>query len=297
MSAAAPAIHAAERANRSRRYAFGRVFQALCILAVGIGLFSLAVLLADVLIRGLPTLNWTFITSFPSRFPAQAGIYAALVGTLWLLGLTAAFAIPTGIAAGIWLEEIGTRGRLSRFIELNIANLAGVPSIIYGLLGLGLFVRGLGLGRTVMAGALTMALLVIPIIIINTREALRAVPSTQREAAYALGATRTQVIWNVILPAALPGIFTGIILSLSRAIGETAPLITIGALTFIAFLPNGPMDSFTALPIQIFNWVSRPQAGFHSLAASGIIVLLAVLLSMNAIAVIFRDRARKKVQW
>jgi phosphate transport system permease protein len=273
------------------------VFQALCITAVAIGLVSLAVLVVDVLIRGLPTLNWNFITSFPSRFPQQAGIFAALVGSLWLLVLTAALAIPTGIAAGIWLEEIATRGRLSRFIEINIANLAGVPSIIYGLLGLGLFVRGIGLGRTLLAGSLTMALLVLPIIIINTREALRAVPSSQREAAYALGATRTQVIWGVILPAALPGIFTGIILSLSRAIGETAPLITIGALTFIAFLPNGPLDSFTVLPIQIFNWVSRPQAGFHALAASGIIVLLAVLLSMNAIAVFFRDRARKKVQW
>ncbi len=297
MSAAAPAIPAAERENRARRYAIGRVFQATCIAAVSIGLIALAVLLADVLLRGLPTLTWDFITSFPSRFPQRAGIVAALVGSLWLMILTAAFALPTGIAAGVWLEEIARRGRLSRFVEVNIANLAGVPSIIYGLLGLGLFVRGLDLGRSLLAGALTMALLVLPIIIINTREALRAVPPSQREAAYALGATRTQVIWNVVLPAALPGILTGIILSLSRAIGETAPLITIGALTFIAFLPNGPMDSFTVLPIQIFNWVSRPQAGFHALAASGIIVLLAVLLSMNAIAVYFRDRARKKVQW
>lgn len=297
MSTAAPAIPAAARASRARRYTFGRVFQALCVAAVAIGLISLVVLIADVLIRGLATLNWNFITSFPSRFPNQAGIFAALVGSLWLLILTAAVAIPTGVAAGVWLEEIATRGRLSRFIEVNIANLAGVPSIIYGLLGLGLFVRGIGLGRSVLAGSLTMALLVLPIIIINTREALRAVPPSQREAAYALGATRTQVIWSVILPAALPGILTGIILSLSRAIGETAPLITIGALTFIAFLPNGPLDSFTVLPIQIFNWVSRPQAGFHALAASGIIVLLVVLLSMNAIAVILRDRARKKVQW
>ncbi|MDP8923534.1 MAG: phosphate ABC transporter permease PstA [Chloroflexota bacterium] len=297
MSSTAPAIPAAERANRARRYAIGRVFQVICIAAVSIGLIALAVLLADVLLRGLPTLTWDFITSFPSRFPQRAGIFAALVGSLWLMILTAAFALPTGIAAGVWLEEIASRGRLSRFVEVNIANLAGVPSIIYGLLGLGLFVRGLDLGRSLLAGALTMALLVLPIIIINTREALRAVPPSQREAAYALGATRTQVIWNVVLPAALPGILTGIILSLSRAIGETAPLITIGALTFIAFLPSGPMDSFTVLPIQIFNWVSRPQEGFHALAASGIIVLLAVLLSMNVIAVLLRDRARKKVQW
>jgi phosphate transport system permease protein len=284
--------------DRSRRYAFGRAFELLCLAAIVIALAALVVLLVDILVRGTGTLTWTFLTSFPSRFPDRAGILAALVGSIRLLFLTALFALPTGIAAAVWLEEISDRRNwLSRVIEVNIANLAGVPSIIYGLLGLGVFVRVFGLGRSILAGSLTMALLVLPIVIINTREALRAVPPSQRVAAYALGATRSQVIWGVVLPAALPGIFTGTILALSRAIGETAPLITIGALTFIAFLPSSAFDPFTVLPIQIFNWVSRPQQEFHALAASGIILLLLVLLSMNALAVILRDRARKKVQW
>ena len=284
--------------EKSRRYAFGRAFEILCLSAIIIGMVALVVLILDVLSRGVGTLNWTFLSSFPSRFPNQAGILAALVGTIWMLCLTAAFALPTGIAAAVWLEEIADkRNWLSRVVEVNIANLAGVPSIIYGLLGLGIFVRVFGLGRSLIAGSLTMGLLVLPIVIINTREALRAVPSSQREAAYALGATRSQVVWHVVLPSALPGILTGTILALSRAIGETAPLITIGALTFIAFLPTSAFDPFTVLPIQIFNWVSRPQKEFHALAASGIIILLVVLLSMNAIAVILRDRARRKVQW
>ena len=285
------------RPRPSRRALTGRLFHTLCLAATILGILMLLVLLADVFIRGVATLNWTFLTSFPSRNASGAGIKSALAGTLWLISLTAAFAIPTGIAAAIWLEEYPSRGRLSRFVEVNINNLAGVPSIIYGLLGLGLFVRFLFLGRSILAGALTMALLVLPIVIINAREALRAVPSSQREAAYALGATRSQVIGRAVLPAALPGIFTGVILALSRAIGETAPLITIGALTFIAFVPNGPLDAFTVLPIQIFNWVSRPQAGFHAIAASGIIVLLVVLLGMNALAVFLRDRAQRNIQW
>ena len=249
-------------------------------------------------VRGWATLDWGFLTSFPSRFPANAGIKAALFGSLWLIGLTALFSLPTGVAAAVWLEEYQVRKNwLSRLVEVNISNLAGVPSIIYGLLGLGIFVRALQLERSVLSGALTMSLLVLPIIIINTREALRAVPRSQREAAYALGATRSQVVAGVVLPSALPGILTGLILALSRAIGETAPLITIGALTFIAFVPTSPMDPFTVLPIQIFNWVSRPQKEFHAIAASGILVLLVVLLGMNALAVILRDRARRRVQW
>ena len=297
MSAVAARSPIAADPRLARRRAFGRIFEIVCLVAICGALMTLAILLVDVGRRGLPTLNWDFLTSFPSRFPQQAGIKAALVGSLWLIGLTALFALPTGVAAGVWLEEIARRGTLSRIIEVNIGNLAGVPSIIYGLLGLGLFVRALDLGRSVLAGSLTMALLVLPIIIINTREALRAVPSSQREAAYALGATRSQVIWSIVLPSALPGIFTGVILALSRAIGETAPLITIGALTFIAFLPDSPFDPFTVLPIQIFNWVSRPQPGFHAIAASAIIVLLVVLLSMNALAIYLRDRARRSVQW
>jgi phosphate transport system permease protein len=283
--------------SRTRRRALGRVFELLCLLAIAVALLALLVLLVDILRRGLPTLTWDFLNNFPSRLPQNAGVRAALVGSLWLIGLTALFALPTGVAAGIWLEEIGRKGWISRVIEVNIANLAGVPSIIYGLLGLAVFVRALHFDRSILSGALTMALLVLPIIIINTREALRAVPPSQREAAYALGATRSQVVFGVVLPAALPGILTGTILALSRAIGETAPLITIGALTFIAFLPQSPMDPFTVLPIQIFNWVSRPQQEFHAIAASGIIVLLLVLLTMNALAIFLRDRARRQVQW
>ncbi len=281
----------------ARRRAIGRAFELLCLAATSVGILVLIVLLVDIARRGLPTLTWDFLTNYPSRFPEQAGIRAALVGSLWLVGLTALFAVPTGIAAGVWLEEYARRGWLSRVIEVNIANLAGVPSIIYGLLGLGVFVRALQFDRSVLSGALTMALLVLPIIIINTREALRAVPGSLRDAAYALGATRSQVVWGVVLPAALPGVLTGIILALSRAIGETAPLITIGALTFIAFLPRSPLDPFTVLPIQIFNWVSRPQPAFHQLAASGIIVLLLVLLSLNDLAIYLRDRARRSMQW
>lgn len=288
---------AATETWRARRRAAGRVFEVLCIAATFVGMVMLVILLVDIIRRGAPTLTWDFLNNFPSRFPNQAGILAALVGSVWLIGLTAFFALPTGIAAAVWLEEYARRGWLSRFIEVNIANLAGVPSIIYGLLGLGLFVRALNFERSLLSGALTMSLLVLPIIIINTREAIRAVPPSQREAAYALGAARSQVVWGIVLPAALPGILTGTILALSRAIGETAPLITIGALTFIAFLPTSPFDPFTVLPIQIFNWVSRPQKEFHALAASAIIVLLVVLLSMNALAIILRDRARRKVQW
>ena len=289
-------LRATGRHAQGRRLS-GLIFQIACFGAIAVGILTLVVLLVDVLYRGLPGLNWNFLTSFPSRFPSQAGILSALVGSIYMILLTALFAIPTGIAAAIWLEEISRKNRLTQIIEINIANLAGVPSIIYGLLGLGIFVRVFGFGRSLLAGSLTMALLVLPIIIINAREALRAVPPSQREAAYALGATRSQVTMRVVLPAALPGIMTGVILALSRAIGETAPLITIGALTFIAFLPEGPLDAFTVLPIQIFNWVSRPQAGFHDIAASAIIVLLVVLLGMNALAVWLRDRARRSVQW
>jgi phosphate transport system permease protein len=281
----------------ARREATGRLFHGLALAATCLGIATLVVLLLDVFLRGWPTLTLEFLQNFPSRFPNQAGIAAALAGSIWLIGLTAAFALPIGVAAGVWREEYAGRSWLARVIEVNISNLAGVPSIIYGLLGLGLFVRTLDLGRSVIAGSLTMALLVLPIIIINTREALRAVPSSQREAAYAMGATRSQVVGTIVLPAAVPGILTGLILALSRAIGETAPLITIGALTFVAFAPDGPFSPFTVLPIQIFNWVSRPQAGFHAIAASAIIVLLVVLLTMNALAIVLRDRFRRKVQW
>ena len=290
MSAAVPQR---ARALASRKRA-SRVFAAISFLATVLGLAVLAILLIDVLSRGWSSLSWEFLTSFPSRFPERAGILSPLVGTMWMMGLTALVAFPLGVGAAIYLEEYGGKGWLSAIIRVNIANLAGVPSVVYGLLGLGLFVRWLSLGRSLLSGSLTMALLVLPIIIIASQEAIRAVPPSWREGAYALGATHWQVVRRIVLPSAFPGILTGAILALSRAIGETAPLITIGALTFIAFLPDGPFSPFTVLPIQIFNWVSRPQPGFHDRAAGAIIVLLVVLLVMNSLAVILRNRYERK---
>jgi len=219
------------------------------------------------------------------------------MGSIWLMVSVFIIAVPLGIAAAIYLEEYNRKTRLSRFIEINIANLAGVPSIVYGILGLAVFVRFFHLGRSVLAGALTMSLLILPVIIIAAREAIRAVPKNIRLGAYALGATRWQTVVHHVLPAALPGILTGVILAMSRALGETAPLIMIGALTYVAFVPVGPMDAFTALPIQIFNWASRPQTNFHEVAAAGIIVLLVFLLALNATAVWLRHRASKKYHW
>ncbi len=265
-------------------------FTALCVAGAGIAIVALAVLLLEVASEGIGRVSWDFINSFPSRKPEEAGIKAALWGTLWMMSLTALFAVPVGLGAAIYLEEFAPRTWLTRIIQINIANLAGVPSIVYGLLGLALFVRALELERSVLAGALTMALLVLPIIIIASQEALRAVPNSIREAAYAIGASRSQMVFHQIVPAALPGVMTGIILALSRAIGETAPLIMIGALLFVPFTPNSPLDRFTVLPIQIFNWASRPQEKFQENAAAGIIVLLIVLLTMNSIAIILRNR-------
>ncbi|MBI5292430.1 MAG: phosphate ABC transporter permease PstA [Chloroflexi bacterium] len=259
-----------------------------------VGLVVLAVLIVDVLAKSRGWLDWQFLTSFPSRKPEAAGVLSALAGSLWLVALTALFSFPVGLAAAIYLEEYAPSNWITTLIQTNIANLAGVPSIVYGLLGLGIFVRTLGLGRSLLAGALTMSLLVLPTIIIASREAIRAVPPSLRHASLALGGTRWQTVWHTVLPMAFPGILTGAILALSRAIGETAPLITIGALTYIAFLPDGPMSAFTVLPIQIFNWTSRPQADFRNLAAAGIVLLLVVLLSANALAILLRDRLQKR---
>ncbi len=282
-------------ANLQRRKVWAAVFRIVCMALTWLCLVLLAVLLIHATREGLPWLDKQFLTEFPSRFPERAGIKSALWGTLWLIGLTATFSIPIGVAGAIYLEEYAGRSRINALIEVSITNLAGVPSIVYGILGLAIFVRWLGLGRSVLAGAMTMSLLILPIIIIASREALRAVPGSIRRASYALGATQWQTIRHHVLPAALPGVLTGTILALSRAIGETAPLIMIGALTYVAFTPTGPMDAFTALPIQIFNWVSRPQAEFHELAAAGIVVLLTVLLLMNATAVVIRHRSQKKL--
>jgi phosphate transport system permease protein len=273
-----------------------RAFYVLALSAVLLPLGVLVVLLTGVLQNASERLSLDFITSYPSRKPELAGILPGLVGSLYLMLLTAAIALPVGVGAAIHLEEYGKRSRFARFIELNIANLAGVPSIVYGLLGLGLFVRTLHLGRSLLAGALTLALLVLPMVVMVSREALRTVPMSLREAAYALGATRFQVIRQVVLPMAYPGILTGAILALSRAIGETAPLVVVGALTYLTFVPDGIDAPFTALPIQIFNWVSRPQRGFVINAAAGIVMLLITMLILNGGAVYLRNRLQKKVQ-
>lgn len=287
-----------ERTHAEKRLAVrkwkNRVAAGVFFLATSVGIAALAVLIGAILRDGLPYLTWDFLTNVPSRFPEKAGIRSALFGSLWLMALTAPVAFVLGVATAIYLEEYAKPGRLTRLIQTNIHNLAGVPSIVFGILGLTLFVRGLGFGRSVLAGALTMALLVLPIIVVAAQEAIRAVPNSLRHASYALGATRWQTIRRVVLPAALPSILTGTILAMSRAIGETAPLIMIGALTFVAFVPTSPLDAFTVLPIQIFNWISRPQEAFHHLAAAGIIVLLLVLLSMNLTAVLLRNTFQKR---
>ena len=280
--------------NLTNRYVIAKIFHGFCFTVAWSGVLILGILLFHVTQEGIQWLDLQFLSDFPSRFPAKAGIHSALIGTLWLISLTALFSVPIGIGAGLYLEEFTKKNRICQFVDLNISNLAGVPSIVYGMLGLVIFVRWFELNQSVLAGSLTMSLLILPVIIISTREALRAVPNTIRQAAFALGATRWQTIYAHVLPAAFPGILTGIILALSRAIGETAPLIMIGALTYVAFVPDGPMDDFTALPIQIFNWASRPQQQFHELAAAGILVLLFVLLLMNSIAVFIRHRLEKK---
>lgn len=283
--------------NLPARRRKGRMFVALALAATMIGilvLLILLILLVDVINKAWGWLDWQFITSFPSRFPEKAGILSSLVGSINLVLLTALFSFPVGVAAAIYLEEYAPKNWVTNLIQTNISNLAGVPSIVYGLLGLGIFVRALALGRSLLAGSLTMSLLILPTIIIVAREAIRAVPASLRHAALAIGSTRWQTVWHHILPQAFPGILTGTILALSRAIGETAPLITIGALTYIAFLPESVLDQFTVLPIQIFNWTSRPQEGFRHTAAAGIVLLLVVLLSANAVAVLLRNRLQKK---
>lgn len=281
--------------HRRWRAAKERAFAIVCLVSAALGVVLLAALLYGIVRDGAGRLNWDFVQSFPSRIPSRAGIKAALVGTLWLIGLTALFSVPIGVAAAIYLEEFAKKNRINAFIQLNILNLAGVPSIVYALLGLAFFVRWMELGRSLLAGSLTLGLLILPVIIVTTQEALRAVPSSLREGSLALGATRWQTTVKQVLPASAPGIMTGIILSLSRAMGETAPLVTIGALVYVAFLPNGPRDEFTALPIQIFNWTSRPQPAFHEAAAAGILVLLIVLLTMNFGAIWIRNRFQRKM--
>lgn len=273
------------------------IFRSLCSIVTWSSIVILLVLIYSVAKSGLNHLSYDFLNNFPSRFPHKAGIKSALYGSVWLLITVSIISIPVGVGAAIFLEEYSKKNKLTKFIEINIANLAGVPSIVYGILGLVIFVRFFSFDRSVLAGSFTMALLILPVIIISAKEAIRSVPNSIRLGAYALGATKWQTISHHVLPIATPGIMTGVILSMSRAIGETAPLIMIGALTYVAFVPESIMDPFTTLPIQIYNWTSRPQAAFHDIASAGIIILLIVLLSMNALAIYIRNKSNKKYDW
>ena len=281
---------------RTRQW-MDRAFAWLCGGATLVSVSILVMLIGKIVIEGVARVNWQLLTSFPSRFPEQAGVKSALVGSLWFIVLTAFISVGVGVGAAVYLEEYAPKTRIRGLIQTNIANLAGVPSIVYGILGLGLFVRAISLQQSLIAGALTLSLVILPIIIMASQESLRAVPDSIRHASYALGATRWQTIRHQVLPASIPGIMTGVILALSRALGEAAPLVMIGALNYVAFLPQGLRDPFTALPIQIFNWTSRPQPEFHELAAAAILVLLAMLLGMNAIAVFVRYRYAKHIRW
>jgi phosphate transport system permease protein len=268
---------------------------AACTLAC---LATLVALLWSIFAVGWERLDWEFLTRPPSRIATKAGIVTSLVGSLYLIGLTALFAVPIGVGAAVYLEEYAPPSRWRSLIQMNIANLAGVPSIVYGILGLGLFVRAMQLNRSVMAGALTLTLVVLPIVILTAQESLRAVPSTIRQASYALGATRWQTVRHQLLPAALPGILTGVILSLSRALGEAAPLVAIGAATYVRFVPTNLFkDDFSALPLQIYSWTGREQLEFHKAAAAAIVVLLIVLICVNALAVFLRYRFAQRIRW
>ena len=280
--------------NLSRRKFIGIVFLAFCLLGVLVAMMGLISLLIQVILQGYEWVTPNLIFNYPSRHPEQAGLWAALIGTLYMMGLTALITVPMGVGAAIYLEEYAPKNWITSFIEINTSNLAGVPSIVYGLLGLSIFVYFLKLERSILAGSLTMSLLILPVLILASREAIKAVPRAHREAAFALGGDKWQVVKMAVLPTAFPGILTGVILALSRAIGEAAPMVAITALVYITFIPVTPMDRFTVMPIQIFNWVSRPQDDFRGLAAGGIIILLILLLSMNSIAVILRNKFQKR---
>ncbi|KYG57980.1 phosphate ABC transporter permease PstA [Planococcus maritimus] len=275
------------------RMVINRIFQGFFMFATALALLALVILLYRIVSQGAGHLSLEFLTNFASRFPEKAGIKAALVGSIWLMAVVAPTSILLGVGSAIYLEEYAKKGRITSFIQMNISNLAGVPSVVFGLLGLTIFVRALALGNSILAAGFTMSLLILPVIIVSAQEAIRSVPRELRDASYGMGATKWQTIVRIILPAAIPGILTGSILALSRAIGETAPLIVVGIPVIIQFLPEGVMDTFTALPMQIYDWSSRPQAEFQTVAAAGIIVLMVVLLFMNSIAVYIRNKFDK----
>lgn len=276
------------------RLSVNKISKSIFFIATMFGLFVLGVLLYRIFTQGFGYLDLQFLQSLPSRRPEQAGVYAALIGTIWLMAVVAPVSLLIGVGTALYLEEYAKKNFITDFIKVNISNLAGVPSIVFGLLGLTVFVRALALGTSVLAAGLTMALLVLPVIIVASQESIRTVPRELRDASYAMGATKWQTIVRVVLPASIPGIITGAILALSRAIGETAPLVVLGMPLFLAFLPKTLLDMITVLPLQIYNWTGRPQAEFHALAAAGIIVLLALLLFMNSIAVLIRNKFQKR---
>jgi len=283
--------------NLMRRKLNGTIFYGACVFSIGFLLVLLGLLLYDVLVKGLPWLDAQFLTGVPSARPARAGILPAIVGTVEVALLVALFTFPTGVAAAIYLSEYASDNRLNRLLQMNISNLAGVPSIIYGIFGLALFVRLLGLGPTVLAAALTLSLLILPVVIISSIEALKAVPHNQREGAYALGATRWQMVRRSVLPAAAPGVMTGVILAMARAIGEAAPLLVVGAFVFVTFLPNPVEGQYTVLPIQVYQWAVRPQDEFQGISAATIIVLLLLMFALNALALIVRARLSRHINW
>jgi phosphate transport system permease protein len=298
------------RAELASRKRYEVLFGALGVLALAIAVLTFLTLFVDMAVRGLPRLDWDFFTSFPSRRAANAGILSAWVGSTLVMVVTAVFAVPLGVASGVYLEEYARKNWITDLIEINITNLAGVPSIVYGLLALGLFVYQFGLGQSILTAGLTLALLILPVVIVATREAIRSIPQSIREGSYAVGATRWQTVRYHILPYASPGILTGVIIGMARAIGETAPIITIGALTFIAFLPPAPIQAeppflsfewltspFTVMPIQMFNWTSRPEAAFQANAAAAGFVLVFMTLAMNGLAIWLRYRLRRNIKW
>ena len=282
--------------NKKIRKIKSGVFHSLLLFSIGFSIVMLALLLYQIISTGIKWLDFSFLTSMPSRFPKKAGILSALIGSIWTIGLTALFSFPLGVGTAIYLEEYSNNKHwYNRFLQLNISNLAGVPSIVYGMIGLAVFVKAMNFGRSILAGALTLTLLILPTIIVAAQEALKSVPNSLREGSFALGVTKWKTITGTVIPYSLPGILTGAILAISRAMGEAAPLIMVGAAGYIAFLPRGPMDSFTVLPIQIFNWTSRPQADFQQVAAAGIIVLMVLLLTANAVAIILRNKFQNKI--
>jgi len=281
------------RINRLKDKGFSVIGMASTLL----GFILLTIFIGNIVIEGIQRIDWNFLTALPSRRAENAGIFTAMMGTIWILVLTTIIAFPIGVSAAIYLEEYAKQGRLSKILEINISNLAGVPSIIYGLLGLEVFSRLMGFGHSLLTGSLTLTLLILPIVIVATRESLKAVPSSIRDASFALGASKWQTVYFQVLPASFGGILTGIILALSRAVGEAAPLIVVGALAYVPFAPSTPMDDFSVLPIQIFNWISRPQQEFLINASAAIIVLLIITFAMNGLAMFLRNRWQKKIKW